>query len=87
MKKNFRHVARDGNVIGRVISINEENRRRDALFFEVVSRCRTSSDPIIIDQRLGSGELIHIYIRRVSTNPVSKVTALVAVILGVTGNS
>ena len=87
MKKNFRHVARDGNIIGRVISINEENRRRDALFFEVVSRCRANSDPIIIDQRLGSGELIHIYIRRVSTNPVSKVTALAAVILGVMGSS
>ena len=58
-----------------------------ALFFEVVSRCRTNSDPIIIDQRLGSGEQIHIYIRRVSTNPVSKVTALAAVILGVMGNS
>ena len=87
VKKNFRHVARDGNIVGRIISVSEENRRRDALFFEVINRCRKTSEPIVVDQRMGSGANIHVYIRRVSTNPVTKVAALLAVILGVTANS
>lgn len=81
VKKNFRHIARDGNIIGRVISINEENRRREALFFEAIRRCKGSPDPIIVEQRRGDGSSVHLYLKRISTNPVTKVVAIVAVIL------
>ena len=69
--------------IGKTIYINETNRRRNALFFEVIRKCCESPEPVIIDQDLSDGSNAHIFIRRVSVNPVTKVVALAAVILAV----
>ena len=82
VKKNFRQIAPDGNIVGKTIYINDHNRRRDALFFEVIRRCSESPKPLVIDQNI-NGKNIHVFIKRVSVNPVTKVAALVAVLLDV----
>ena len=83
VKKNFRRMAAEGSAIGKIIYINEANRRRNALFFEVIRKCSESSEPVIVDQELSDGSNAHIFIRRVSVNPVTKVVALAAIIFSV----
>mgnify|MGYP002624565371 CR=1 FL=1 len=58
---------------------------RGALFMEAVRICQNSRSPRIVEEELADGIKVHVYVRRVAVNPVTKVTALVAVILGMTG--
>ena len=76
-------MAAESSAIGKIIYINETNRRRNALFFEVIRKCSESSEPVIVDQELSDGSNAHIFIRRVSVNPVTKVVALAAIIFSV----
>lgn len=77
VKKHFgRKIMEHG------VDLAHSSSRRYALFFEAIRKCRESAEPLIIDQRLANGEDIHVYIRRIAVNPVTKVAALVAVVLG-----
>lgn len=76
-KKHFgRRILEHG------VNIQKAENRRAALFVEAVQKCKQSAAPLIIDYHLESGENVHIYLRRISVNPVTKVAALVAVVLG-----
>ena len=56
-----------------------------ALFMKSVCKCRVNSAPIIIEESLADGSKIHVYLRKIAENPVTHVTAVVTVILGIMG--
>ncbi|MCR4743144.1 MAG: GGDEF domain-containing protein [Treponema sp.] len=53
------------------------------LFSENIEKCIKSKEAILIDEKLNDGSDIHVYIRPVAENPVTKVNAIVIVILGI----
>lgn len=53
------------------------------LFRSAIKKCRESDSPAILHEKLIDGTKMHVYIRKIAINPISSVTAIVAVILGV----
>ncbi|MCR4735930.1 MAG: EAL domain-containing protein [Treponema sp.] len=54
----------------------------ETAFFDSIQKCISSHESAILDEKLKDGSNIHVYIRPVAENPVTKVNALVIVILG-----
>ena len=52
------------------------------LFLETIQKCKTTSAPFIFDEDLLGGARLHVFIKRIAINPVTKVTAFITVILG-----
>ena len=52
-------------------------------FSQSIQKCISSHEPLLIDEKLKDGSNIHIYIRMIAENPVTKVIALVIAILGI----
>lgn len=52
-------------------------------FSQSIQKCISTHEPLIIDEKLKDGSNIHIYIRMIAENPVTKVIALVIAILGI----
>ena len=53
------------------------------IFKDIIRQVQKSSKPLLIDEKLSDGTNIHVYIRRIAVNPVTKKTALLTVILGI----
>ncbi|MBR6295924.1 MAG: EAL domain-containing protein [Treponema sp.] len=51
-------------------------------FMDAIQKCKESLSPIIIDESLIDGTLHHLYLRKIASNPIKKVTAIIVVILG-----
>lgn len=49
-----------------------------------IQQSKADSKPVIIDETLIDGTRFHIFLRRIAVNPVTAVTALILVVLGVT---
>lgn len=52
-------------------------------FMRAVRQCRTETKPVVMDERLPDGSMIHALVRRIAENPVTGVVACVAVVLGI----
>lgn len=69
---------------------NEKKSRMEAqfssggpLFASAVTKCLDDSRSVIIDEKLTDGTVFHMYFRRLAINPVTAVTAVILVILGI----
>lgn len=56
----------------------------NAKFFkEAVASCKKKEDPLIIDEKFTDGCTVHLYLRQIAKNPITNVTAIVLVVLGI----
>ncbi len=54
-------------------------------FLTALSGCKDSFSPIIIDESLTDGTVLHLYMRKIAYNSIKNVTAVIVVILGKRG--
>ncbi len=48
------------------------------------SRCENEGQTLFLDEKMSTGDVIHVLIKKVSVNPLTKVTAFACAILGIT---
>ncbi|MCR5286307.1 MAG: GGDEF and EAL domain-containing protein [Treponema sp.] len=53
------------------------------LFKEAIAACKKKEDPLIIDEKFTDGCTVHLYLRQIAKNPITNVTAIVLVVLGI----
>ena len=53
------------------------------LFKEAVAACKKKEAPLIIDEKFTDGYTVHLYLRQIAKNPITNVTAIVLVVLGI----
>ncbi|MBE5827730.1 MAG: EAL domain-containing protein [Butyrivibrio sp.] len=65
-------------------SFEELESGRGSAFQKSMKQCAADGKRALLDERLPDGSIMHVFIRRVAVNPVTKVTALAVIILGIT---
>lgn len=53
------------------------------LFKEAIDACKKKEAPLIIDEKFTDGCTVHLYLRQIAKNPITNVTAIVLVVLGI----
>jgi diguanylate cyclase (GGDEF)-like protein len=53
------------------------------LFKEAIAACKKQKEPLIIDEKFTDGCTVHLYLRQIAKNPITNVTAIVLVVLGI----
>ena len=56
------------------------------LFKEAVAACKEKEEPLIIDEKFTDGCTVHLYLRQIAKNPITNVTGIVLVVLGIVRN-
>ena len=65
------------------ISLDDNPDKAGNTFIETIQQSTKTNEPLIVDENLKDGTKIHVYIRRIAVNPVTNVTAIVTIILGI----
>ncbi|MBQ7507667.1 MAG: EAL domain-containing protein [Lachnospiraceae bacterium] len=77
MKKNFRDTCNKNSV-----PLSEQFSGFGSAFADAVRQCAADGNRQIVDDMTVSGVTIHLFIRRIAVNPVTRVASLVLVLLG-----
>lgn len=56
------------------------------LFKKAVAECKEKEEPLIIDEKFTDGCTVHLYLRQIAKNPITNVTGIVLVVLGIVRN-
>ena len=80
IKKYYAYLQKD-----RIVPLEQTPAEKANLFLQTIRHCQKDTTPVIIDEILPDGTKIHVYVRRIAENPITHVTAIVSVILGISG--
>ena len=72
---------------GRKVDFSVMEKGRTAAFGRALRQCIHSGGQAFIEEKIGYGESIHAFARRVAVNPVTGIVATVVVVLGITDSS
>ncbi|WP_081832740.1 sensor domain-containing diguanylate cyclase [Oribacterium sp. P6A1] len=82
-KDAFAAIVPEEKIDPRALGSNHQNE----LFLGALSDCYEDGKQVFLDEVMNDGNTVHLFIRRIATNPVRKVAAYVVAVLGFTKES
>ncbi len=73
----------NGNVLTQTVNISETSSGYGSEFIAAIRHCCESGNSVFFDEMIPDGSVLHSFVRKISTNPVSGWVAIVAAVLSI----